>query len=341
MAETSDVTSALIGVEAARRTVSQFVLGYSEKDLKLLLLSGPPGSGKTTLVEQALKSSDYTVYRSSAEESTARETAQILKFCRTAHSVDTMLARGTKRRRAVFVDDCLPDAKSISTVYDALKKAGCRVLLVASIGRSVKAPEVRRRAALIVAVPYPSRRACASLLRAQFGDQISKEAAKRCAEAADGCVPKAISLTRGELYGTVAKESARGVDTTIFDDVARGFSMAASGRRFKDVEVAISSEPSMSAMILRESLPAPCAATREAFRQMTKIAPGSWLGGTISAVVFMETCLREKEALDQATLKFPRCYTTTSSRTSNVKKRLAADVKSITKTDTCAYGRRS
>lgn len=330
---------ALIGVGSALRAVDDFVAGYSDKDLKLLLVSGPPGSGKTTLVERALWGGDYIVYRASSDMSGARAKDEILKFCRAAHSVDAMLARRTRRRRAVFVDDCLPDAKSIAGVFDSLKSAGCRVLLIGSIGRSVKAPEVRRRSALIVSVPYPPRRDVAKLVKTQFGEQLSDEAALRCAVAADGCVPKAVSLARGELCGSVARESARGVDTTIFDDVARGLSMAVSGRRFKDVEAAVSSEPSMSAMILRESLPKPSPRTREAFRMLSKIAPGSCFAPTISAAVFVETCVREKTALDRATLKFPRCYTTTSSRTCNARKRLLGE--SLKGTDTCAAGHRS
>lgn len=320
---------ALIGVDAARRAVDRFVAGYAGGELKLLLMSGPPGSGKTTLVERALRAGDYVVYRTTSEESTARETKQILKFCRAAHSVDAMLARGTARRRAVFVDDCLPDAKSISTVYDALKKAGCAVLLVASVGRSAKAPEVRRRTALTVAVPYPAPAATAALLRARFGGDVSDAACERCAEAADGCVPKAVQLARGEQCGTAARRPLRGVDTTVFDDVARGLEMAAAGGRFKDVEVAVSCEPSMCAMILRESLASPAPATREAFRRLSKVAPGSWLGPAISAAVFMETCLRERRALEAAPLRFPRCYTTTSSRTANARKRLAADAQAV------------
>lgn len=333
----------LIGVGAARRAVERFVSGYSGRGLALLLLTGPPGSGKTTLAEWALKSAGYVVYRSSSEESTARETAHVLKFCRSAHSVDVMLAGGARRRRAVFVDDCLPDAKSISTVYNAIKAARADVLMIGCIGRSVKAPEVRRRASLAVSVPYPPCGAVASLLRERFGDEITAEAGARCAEAAGGCVPKAVQLARGELYGTRARESARAVDSTIFDDVARGFRMVSAGCRFKDVEAAVSNEPSMAAMILRESLASPSSETREAFRAMSKIAPGSWLGGTVSAAVFVETCMRERRALDAAALKFPRCYTTTSSRSSNVKKRAAADARAVAikRTDTCADGRRS
>ena len=224
----------------------------------------------------------------------------------------------------MVLDDSLPDTKSISTVYDAVKRAGADVLVVGTLGRSAKAPDVRRRAHATVAVPYPPRRALLAHLKSLFGREVRADAYRRCADASGGSVQKAVQLVRGELYGTRAVEAPKGVDTTMFEDVARGFGYCASGRPFKDVEVAVSNEPSMSAMILRESVPSPCAGTRKAFRDLSKTPPGSWYGTVASTVAFVETALREKEQLRSATLRFPRCYTTTSSRTASIRKRLAA-----------------
>lgn len=316
----------LIGIDTAKRAVDGFVSGYDGKGIKLLLLTGPPGSGKTTLIEDVLKTHDYVVYRATAGESTSREKAKAQHFCRTAHSVDVMLAGKTQRKRAVLLDNCLSDAKSISTIYDSLKKICANVLVIGTIGRSTKAPDVRRRASAILTVPYPSKRALVTYLKDTFGKEAKQEVYKRCADASEGNVQKAIQLVRGELYGTRATESLKGVDTTIFEDVARAFAYCVKRKPFKDVEIAISSEPSMSAMIIRESIPNPSSETRKVYRMLSKTPPGSWLGTIASTIAFAETSLREKDVLDHATLKFPRCYTTTSSRTSNTKKKLAADV---------------
>ena len=313
----------LVGIDSARKGVDAAVEGYGGKGVKLILLTGPPGSGKTTLIEEVLEAHDYVVYRAAAGESTSRENAKAQQFCRTAHSVDVMLSGETQRRRAVLLDNCLADAKSIGTVYDSLKAIRADVLVVAAIGRSAKAPGVRRRADVTIAVPYPSKRAMVSHLKALFGKEAKQDALKRCADASGGSVQKAEQLVRGELYGTRAVEAARGVDTTIFEDVARGFGYCVGGRPFKDVEVAISCEPSMSAMIIRESLPCPSPETRRAYRMLSKTHPGSWYGTVASAVAFAETALRERAQLEKAVFRFPRCYTTTSSRTSNAKKRLA------------------
>lgn len=275
-------------------------------------------------MNRALAGTDFVVYRSTADETVTREMALVDRFCRTVHSVHALLEGRRACRRAVFLDDCLPDARSISKVYDMLKLAGARVMVIACLGQSIKAPEAHRRAAEVVRVRYPAPPVTAEHILVAFRDgQASPEAARRCAEAAGGCVPKAEQLLRSELYGTRAVEALRGVDTTIFEDVARAVALARRGRPFPDVEVAISNEPSLSAMILRESLPRPSPGTRDAFRMLSRTPPGA--GHAFATCVFVETCLRERGALDTSRLRFPRCYTTTSSRTVSLRKRAAAE----------------
>eukprot|EP00873_Tetraselmis_striata_P033822 jgi/Tetstr1/454086/TSEL_041005.t1 len=238
----------LVGVAAPRLAIERALARFAGDGLCLLLVTGPPGSGKTTLVNRALAGTDFVVYRSTADETVTREMALVDRFCRTVHSVHALLEGRRACRRAVFLDDCLPDARSISKVYDMLKLAGARVMVIACLGQSIKAPEAHRRAAEVVRVRYPAPPVTAEHILVAFRDgQASPEAARRCAEAAGGCVPKAEQLLRSELYGTRAVEALRGVDTTIFEDVARAVALARRGRPFPDVEVAISNEPSLRA----------------------------------------------------------------------------------------------
>ena len=310
----------LFGVDAARRSIEQFLSSYSGDGARLLLISGPPGCGKSTLAEQGLASHGYSFYTASTDQTASRETASILRFCRSCSTVLSLLSGERFQRRAVLLDDYLPDVKSIASVFDAIKRSGASVVVVACVGRSAKAPEVRRRASLTVQVQYPPVAAVEAHLSSVFGGQLTREAVARCAVASEGCVQKAVQLCLGEMYGTAASEPKRGVDTTIFEDVSRAIGFVASGRKFSDVEVAISCEPSMSAMIIRESVPKSSPGTRRAFRQLSKIPQGSPFGSAFATAVFAEACLRESKALSGAALRFPSCYTTSSSRACRLKK---------------------
>lgn len=313
----------MFGVDEAVKSVRDAVGAFGGKGVELVLVTGPPGSGKTTIVNEALEAHDYVVYMCTAGESVSKESEKALRFCKTSHSVEALINGTTSRRRAVFLDDSLPDTKSIAAVYDLLKREKCSVLVVATLNMSAKAPEVRRRASRTVVVRYPCKQVVVAFLRDQFGESAGDETYSRCADASGGSVMKAVRLVQGEMYGTLAEEPARGGDTTIFDDVARGLSYSYSGRHLKDVEAAVSNEPSMAAMILRESIPHASPGTRGAFRMLSKTPPGTWIGALAATVAFAETAARERGALESAPLKFPRCYTTTSSRSSNTKKRIA------------------
>jgi hypothetical protein len=313
----------LIGVDAASRAIDRFLASYCGDGVSMLLISGPPGCGKSTLAERGLLGHGYSFYTASTDETASRETASILRYCRACSSVASLLSGQRSPRRAVLLDDYLPDIKSIASVYDAIKRSGCSIVVVACVGRSAKAPEVRRRASLTVHIQYPPVAAVEAHLASLFGEELSREAVIRSARASGGCVQKAVQLAMGEMYGTPATEPKRGVDTTIFEDVSRAIQYVSRGSSFSDVEVAISCEPSMSALIVRESVPKSSSGTRRAFRQLSKIPQGSSFGSAFATAVFAEACLREAKALSGATLRFPACYTTSSSRACKLKKAYA------------------
>lgn len=312
----------MLGLDESIKAIRNAVGSYDGRGVMLVLVSGPRGSGKTSISAEALEFHNYVVYSFTAGESVQKESEKAIRFSKTTHSVEALINGTTSRRRALFVDDCFPDTKSIATVFDTLKKAKCNVLMLASLNGSAKAQDVRRRASVTVTVGYPSKKDIAALLKEKFGSSADDETYDRCAQESGGAVMKAIQLVRGELYGTEARNESKG--DTIFDDVAKGIALCLSGKSFNDVEASVSNEPSMAAMILRESIPNASPGTRQAFRDMSKTPPGTRIGAIAAAVAFAETASRERGSLKSGSLKFPRCYTVASSRICNIKKRSAA-----------------
>lgn len=311
----------LVGVDESLRALDAALRGLPAEGAALVLLRGPPGSGKTSAAEDALARFGYSVYRAGAE-SVPLEIRKIKKFCATTSTVADLLSGAARRPRAVLVDDAL-DGRSVCSLFDALRSAGARVLVVASVGRSAKAPDVQRRASAVVRFGYVD---AALLERLLAGDNPGEDPVRvrRCASASGGCVPRARQLLAAERYGTVAEPSARGVDTTIFDDVERALRMREEGRPYADVERAISNEPSMAALVLRSSLPAPGPATRAAFRDMSRVPGGDWFSAACSTAVFVRTARAEGCGGGHEARAFPRCYTTLSSRATNARRRAEA-----------------
>lgn len=310
----------IVGIDSAVSAVESEMSRFDGKAHRFLLVLGPPGSGKTTVVSKALELHKYHVYTPNPGDTLSKELSRMTSFCNTKNTVQSLINCEKDRRKAIFIDDILPDVKSVCAVVDALKKLGKGTLIVACAGRSFKAPTVTRRASAIVRFEYPSfDDAVGYLLRRFEGDGLDADSVKQCAANADCCVPRAVQLCVGELYGTKSV-ACNVVDCSIFEYVKRAVSLAVEGRGFKDVEAAVSSEPSMSVMILRESTPRPSPETRKAILNLSKTPPGTWIGSVSSTACFMEIALREREHLRDAKLLFPRCYTTASSRACSLKK---------------------
>ena len=197
----------LVGLDAPLATLSKIAGEYDGNSLFMVLVVGPPGSGRTTLVLSALSSLNYAVHVASPSESALRETQKALSFCSTKGTVDALLfgasPSAARARRAVFLDDNLPDAKAVAFAYDAMRAGRCKVLVVACVTRSAGAAAARRRAGAVVLVDYPR---AADLARwiAERDPWVSREAARRCVRAAERCVPKALSLVEGEKSGSIA-----------------------------------------------------------------------------------------------------------------------------------------
>ncbi len=310
----------IVGIDSAVAAVDYEIASYDGKSHRFLLVLGPPGSGKTTVVSRALERYKYHVYTPTPGDTLSKELSRMASFCNTRNTVQSLINCEKDRRKAIFVDDILPDVKSVCAVVDSVKKLARGTLVVACAGRSFKAPTVTRRASATVRFEYPSLDvAVGHLLRRFEGDGLDPDAVRQCAENADCCVPRAAQLCVGELYGTKSV-ACNVVDCSIFEYVKRAVSLAVEGRGFKEVEAAVSSEPSMSVMILRESTPRPCPETRKAILDLSKTPPGTWIGSVSSTACFLEIALREQDHLRGAKLLFPRCYTTASSRACSLKK---------------------
>jgi DNA polymerase III delta prime subunit len=310
----------IVGIDSAVAAVESAIERYDGKTHLFLLVLGPPGSGKTTVVSRALELHKYHVYNPTPGDTLSKELSRMASFCNTRNTVQSLINCEKDKRKAIFIDDILPDVKSVCAVVDSVKKLARGTLVVACAGRSFKAPTVTRRASATARFEYPSLDVTVGYLLRRFeADGIHPDAVRRCAENADCCVPRAAQLCIGELYGTKSV-ACNVVDCSIFEYVKRAVTLVVDGRGFKEVEAAVSSEPSMSAMILRESTPRPSPETRRAILDLSKTPPGTWIGSVSSTVCFMEIALRERDHLRSAKLLFPRCYTMASSRACSLKK---------------------
>nr|WRJ69592.1 putative ATPase family protein [Oceanusvirus sp.] len=309
----------LLGVGAAAERLASVFETYDGSDLRMVLVVGPPGSGRSTLVRTSLKAKGFDFHLATSSESTNREIAKALSFCSTKGTVDSLLSGKNpveaRARRAVLLDDNLPDVKSISTAFDAIKAAGCKVLVVACVTRTTKTVAATRRASVIVTVDYPKSPELVKWLR-EKNPELSEEAARRCVRSAGRCVPKALSMVESEKTGTKSTTPIKLIDCTIFDEVAKAVKVA-DGKKstFSNVEIAVSSEPSLCALILRDAFSARGASKHvtDTFRWFSQTPPGDYFGPVAAAVVFRGMLL--KHADRNHVYRFPKCYTITSSRT--------------------------
>lgn len=312
----------LVGLYCAKKRLDHILSTRSvDSQTELILLVGPPGSGRTTLTKHLLKENEYHVHEVSPEGTVAGEISSALSFCKTKGTVDTLLMQVFKKKRAVFIDDCLNDLKSMCNMFESIKKGGCKALVIASINSSTRATELRKKSTDIIRFEYPTRNECITyVLRST---DVRYEIVARCVDAGKRSIPKILSLIEGELGGTVAEEVIKPVDATIFEEASNAIQIVNSGRPFSDIEVAVSSEPALNAMLLRYAIRDPHPRVRRAFKNLSKTQQCTWVGSIMSTVAFAEAAKTHGREIFE--LKFPRYYTIASSRANNMKKMAQAE----------------
>lgn len=308
----------LVGAEEASGHLAEELGAYSGSGVRVLMVCGPTGCGKTTLIRESL--SGYSCFWHGPDGGDA---SGMIQFCTSQRTVHDMLMGGAPKK-AVVMDDGVPEQKGAARIVDMLKRVGASAVVVYSCSRKSKSPEMLRRANRVVTITYPPAAALFAHLADKHGGEVPDEILWRCVKASGGSVPKAESLIEGERYGTVAAASEVRMDATVYENVAFATDLVRGGAPICSVYSAVHGEPFMAFMIVRGSCGGITDRVRKATRDLSRVPPGSSEGDLASAVAFIEA-VRSVHVPPASAMRFPRCYTTASARVSSLRRRNAAD----------------
>ncbi|AUF82177.1 putative ATPase family protein [Tetraselmis virus 1] len=321
-----DVDANYIGISKQINELNQELEDYKGEDTRLIIIIGPPGSGRTSVCKDLLKKNNYNTHTVSANECISKEISKIMFFCGTIGNVDVLLSGTGDSKRSVFVDDVISDIKTVVNTYDALKKKKNNVLMIICCNRTTKITSVQRRAKRIIEFDYPKITILTEFMKKKFPN-VPRDAIKRCVKYSNRCVQKCVMLIESEQSGTKATESIKLVDCSIFDEVQKAISVIDkpySDTTFSDIEVATSSEPGLCLLIIRDAVCSPrVPITKETFLDFNfyvKIQPSEWFSTLASTVIFYKIA-KQCKVINK--FKFPKCYTIMSTRMTNIKKQLS------------------
>ena len=247
----------------------------TEGPIRLVLVHGPPMSGKRSLSERAVRESGFEAHRPS-HCAHAREVFDgVLDFCKSsAPGVDRMISGGAKViGKAVMIFDCLSSSRkySLTGLVDALRGAMARklppwpIVVVATCQVCPgKSSSVTRACDAVIEVSHPGPDDCFRHLTRMFsrrdggvGEPLDEVRLRRAcdSEAGGGVVA---SLT--EYYSPRERSGEESRCPPLYSGFVDSVEWALRRSReppeadtFAQVSSAISNEPALAALILREA----------------------------------------------------------------------------------------
>ena len=328
----------LVGAEVLRAS-AELDAALSDRDgpaTRLLLLRGPPASGKTVVAARALRRAGFDVKSFVPGLTAGQLLAECLEFAMLAGSVESMVA-GARKPRALFVDGSFADGKSLARLYDQLAKQKRAIVILACAGCASRMPEVLRRVNRVVVLPYPTPAETLARFWKYAEHRGMMDLAKRRddvakrAETSEGCIHRFLIGLESLLAGTVAEYTF--YDTTILQDVQRCVRNVCAGSiGFKEIERTVSTEPALAALIAHGELHDNCSLS-DYRAVLDDFARCSELPGTqrvlMTALFASCAALYAKKARARARAApfvsvFPKCYTVMSTRAAAAKRAAAA-----------------
>lgn len=265
----------LVGSSArdAKRALAAALRDAAERDgPSLMILKGPPGSGKTAVCRRALRdaSSHVTSVDPSCSASAAvSEVRMRMSFA--ADVADSMAERrpvpgqeasppdeqeAPGRLRSVLLDDAVQDCKALSRLYDELtaRRPSPRVAIVVCFPRSARVQSVARRACFCHSITYPSRDETIA-----WAEEVLRSSSIEAEERLLAAVAAASDASQACPHRTAlalllrnTREGFRDMDMTIVQVIKESIAAARSGAGYDEVRDAISNEPTISAMTALE-----------------------------------------------------------------------------------------
>lgn len=345
----------LLGLAGAEARVEAF-FSATNPDARtrtppLLLVSGPPDSGKTTLCETALARAGCEVLRFSGEgDSLPAILSAARAFAGSAGpglvtSMTTRPGAAAAASKALFLDDCLPDSAAAAGLLDSLSHSRALVVVAMQTPGRRPAAELVARASVAVELSRPPPPAAARrLLQARSpegaadarGAEAEAEAEALLRGDAGGSMVRALCLLESRTWGDCAASGPNplGIDDGFMSRVATTMNAISSGAwGLQEVTLSISSEPAMAVMLAHEWRPDLCApeARGAALRDLAAFGRLSHSLGSVTETLCAGTLMRFARSPGGGAPGggFPACYSALSQRAAATKRAAAEEARSV------------